>query len=138
MSNIFLYVRVAYLAVLLSFTSIFEQGWQIGTVSFLIPSILMGLGVAIDVFIATVVKFKDESLSWKSWTLPVTITHIAFPAAGYFLFYNLASTFPFAQTVLGIIGFVLVALFVYEVVCEATGLTPIFGISKTIGKCFRL
>ena len=137
MQSLFVYVRFAYLAVLLAFTSIFEQGWQIGTVSFLIPSILMGLGVAIDVFIATVVKFKDESLSWKSWTLPVTITHIAFPAIGYFLFYNLATAFPYAQTILGIIGFVLVTLFVYEVVCEASGLTPVFGISKTIGSIFN-
>ncbi len=137
MPNIFLYIRFVYLAILLSFTSIFEQGWQIGTISFLIPSMLMGLGVAIDVFIATVVKFKDESLSWKSWTLPVTITHIAFPAIGYFLFYNLATTFPYAQTILGTIGFVLVALFVYEVVCEATGFTPVFGISETIGSIFN-
>jgi hypothetical protein len=137
MTNIFLYIRFLYLAILLSFTSVFEQGWHIGTVSFLIPSMLMGLGVAIDVFIATVVKFKDESLSWKSWTLPVTITHIAFPAIGYFLFYNLATTFPYAQTILGIIGFVLVALFVYEVVCEATGFTPVFGISETIGSIFN-
>jgi hypothetical protein len=137
MQNIFLYARFIYLAVLFAFASIFEQGWQIGTVSFLIPSILMGLGVAIDVFIATVVKFKDESLSWKSWTLPVTITHVAFPAIGYFLFYNLASTFPHAQTILGIIGFTLVALFVYEVVCEATGFTPVFGISETIGSIFN-
>ena len=137
MSNILFYVRFLYLAILLSFTSIFEQGWQIGTVSFLIPSILMGLGVAIDVFIATVVKFKDESLSWKSWTLPVTITHVAFPAFGYFLFYNLATTFPYAQTILGVIGFVLVALFVYEVVCEAVGFVPVFGISETIGSIFN-
>ncbi len=137
MQNIFLYARFVYLAVLFAFASVFEQGWQIGTISFLIPSMLMGLGVAIDVFIATVVKFKDESLSWKSWTLPVTITHIAFPAIGYFLFYNLASTFPYAQTILGLIGFVLVALFVYEVMCEATGFTPVFGISETIGSIFN-
>lgn len=137
MSNIFLYIRFVYLAILLSFTSIFEQGWNIGTVSFLIPSMLMGLGVAIDVFIATVVKFKDESLSWKSWTLPVTLTHVAFPAFGYFLFYNLATTFPYAQTVLGIIGFTLVALFIYEVICEATGFKPVFGISETIGSIFN-
>lgn len=137
MSNIFLYVRFVYLALLISLASVFEQGWHLGTVSFLVPSMLMGLGVAIDVFIATVVKFKDESLSWKSWTLPVTITHVAFPAFGYFLFYNLATTFPYAQTILGIVGFTLVALFVYEVVCEATGFTAVFGISEAIGSIFN-
>lgn len=136
MSNILLFFRSFYLIALLTLTTLFDKGFALGVTSFLLPSILMGLGVAIDVFIATIVKFKDETLSWKSWTLPVTITHIAFPAVGYFLFWNLASALPFAQTVLGIIGFTLVALFVYEVLCEATGFTPLFGISNTIGSLF--
>jgi hypothetical protein len=67
----------------------------------------------------------------------VTITHIVFPAIGYFLFYNLASTFPYAQTILGVTGFVLVALFIYEVVCEAADRMPVFGISETLGNIFN-
>jgi hypothetical protein len=136
MTNPLLYARIIYLFLLFSLTGLFETGLQIGTVSFLIPSILMGLGVAIDVFIATVAKFKDESLSWKSWTLPVTLTHVLFPAVGYFLFYNLSTAFPFAHTALGSLGFILVALFVYEVICEAAGKEPVFGISKMIGSIF--
>jgi hypothetical protein len=136
MSNILLYVRGLYLLLLLALATAFERGFEIGLTTFLVPSILMGLGVAIDVFIATVVKFKDDNLSWKSWTLPVTITHIAFPAIGYFLFWNLTTALPFAKTTLGTVGFVLVGLFVYEVLCEAAGLTPKFGISKTISRIF--
>lgn len=137
MSNLLLYARALYLLALLSLATVFEQGVEIGAVSFLIPSILMGLGVAIDVFIATIVKFKDATLSWKSWTLPVTITHVVFPAFGYFLFWNLSTSLPFAHTALGIIGFILVTLFVYETLCEAAGFTPIFGLSATIGSIFN-
>lgn len=57
-----------------------------GFTSFLIPSILMGFGIAMDVFIATISKFQDKNLSWKTWTLPVTATHVLFPAFGYYLF----------------------------------------------------
>ena len=137
MSNIFLYVRSLYLLLLAVLAQAFDAGASQGVVSFLIPSILMGIGVAIDVFIATIVQFKDDSLTWRSWTLPVTLTHIAFPAIGYFLFWNLATLLPFAQSLLGIIGFTLVALFVYEVLAEATGNVPRFGISRTIGSIFH-
>ena len=137
MSNLIGLVRSLYVLALFVAAQLFEQGVALGVTGFLVPSILMGLGVAIDVFIATIVQFKDTSLSWKSWTLPVTLTHIAFPAVGYFLFWNLATLLPFAQTVLGIIGFVLVALFMYEVICEAAGATPVFGISQTISSIFK-
>jgi hypothetical protein len=66
MQNIFLYVRFIYLAVLLAFANIFEQGWQIGIISFLIPSILMGLGVAIDVSIATIVEVLDTTRDYHT------------------------------------------------------------------------
>lgn len=52
--------------------------------NFILPSILMGLGIAIDVIIATVVQFRDRGMTMKNWTLPVTATHILFPAAGYY------------------------------------------------------
>jgi hypothetical protein len=134
MQNIFVYIRALYILILLAGSSVIETGILIGTSTFLVPSILMGLGVAIDVCIATVVQFRDKELSWKSWTFPVTFTHVSFPAVGYFLFYTLDTTFPIAHSFLGVVGFILVALFVYEVICEAAGLIPRFGISHTLSQ----
>lgn len=94
----------------------------------------MGLGIAIDVFIGTIAKFQDKRLSWRSWTLPVTFTHIAFPAFGYFIFWNVSTAMPEAKIILGCIGFLFVALFIYEVVCETAGKEPIFGLSKTVSR----
>ncbi len=89
-----------------------------------------------DVFIATLAKYRDQTLSWKTWTIPVVFTHVSFPALGYFMFWALSSSLPVAQMILGLIGFVLVILFIYEVVCESAGTKPVFGISDWIGRKF--
>ncbi len=130
------YVRVLYLALIAYVATLFGDAGDIGITGFLIPSILMGIGVGIDVFIATLVKYRDTNMSWKNWTIPVVITHITFPAFGYFMFWSLSTSVPVAQFTLGIIGFVLVTLFIYEVICESAGLKPIFGISSWIGSFF--
>ena len=106
--------------------------------SFFLPAALMGFGIAIDVTIATVSKFRDRDLSARNWTLPITMTHIAFPAVGYYLFWGLSETIPALAPILGIIGFLFVAAFVYEVIAESTGAKPIFGISAWIGDRFGL
>jgi hypothetical protein len=40
----------------------------------------MGLGIAIDVAIATVSRFCDSSMCFANWTAPVAIAHIFLPA----------------------------------------------------------
>jgi hypothetical protein len=99
---------------------------------------LMGIGIAIDVTIATLSKFRDTDLSLKTWTVPITLTHIGFPAVGYYLFWGMSETLPGTELMLGVIGFTLVALFVYEVLCEAIGVEPVFGISSFISRVFGL
>ena len=94
----------------------------------------MGVGIAIDVSITTTARFRDEQLSWKTWTVPITITHVIFPAIGYYLFWGAEKVAPAAETILGIAGFILVLLFLYEVISESSGSTPIFGISSFISK----
>ncbi len=106
--------------------------------NFLIPCLLMGFGIAFDVAIATTSKFRDNDLSLKTWTIPITITHVVFPAIGYYFFWGMGVLLPNLQMILGIIGFLLVALFIYEVLCESMGKEPIFGISSFIAKCFGL
>jgi len=96
---------------------------------FWIPSVLMGFGIAIDVGLATVTKFRDQDMGWKNWTLPIIGTHILFPAAGYYLFWGLGRKFEMITPVLGVAGFFFVLAFVYEVVCETIGKEPIFAIS---------
>lgn len=106
--------------------------------NFLLPSILMGGGIAIDVTIATLAMFMVAGLSAKSWTLPITATHVIFPAFGYYLFWGLSESVPILSSILGLIGFLLVALFIYEVLCESVGAEPIFGISAWIGGVLKL
>jgi len=131
-------LRLLYLALLGIIASTLGTEGSNNLSGFLLPSIFMGVGVGIDVFIATIVKYRDRTLSWKSWTIPVVITHITFPAFGYFLFWSLSNSLPVAKIALGIIGFVLVSLFLYEVVCESAGLKPKFGISTWISGLFNL
>lgn len=99
-----------------------------------IPSQLMGLGIAIDVTLATVAKFRDKNLGFWNWTFPITCTHIGFPAIGYYGFWGLSEAYPMASPILGLIGALLVVLFIYEVFCDWIGVEPVFGISAAIGK----
>jgi hypothetical protein len=101
-----------------------------------IPSVLMGLGIAIDVMLATISKFRDSDLSFKNWTLPIMVTHIGFPALGYYGFYGMSQTWPWLSPALGIIGAVFVFLFIYEVAGEWIGYEPIIGISEKFGNLF--
>lgn len=102
--------------------------------NYLFPCILMGVGIAIDVTIATLTKFKDQGLKFKTWTVPITGTHILFPAFGYYVFWWLGKEFPILGLLLGVMGFLLVSLFVYEVLCESIGVKPFFGISAWISR----
>ena len=105
--------------------------------TFWLPSILMGVGIAIDVAIATIVMFRDEKITFRSWTLPIMSTHILFPGIGYYLVWGLGVAFTPLQVILGFAGFVLVALFLYEAMTEWRGKEPVFAISDWMGKKFE-
>ncbi len=104
--------------------------------NFIVPCILMGIGISIDITIATLSKFRDLSLSLKTWTLPLSLTHIVFPALGYFVFWIVGEKFPSLNLILGLLGFILVFLLVYEVVCESIGIKPKVGISQGLSDLF--
>ena len=101
-----------------------------------IPSDLMGVGIAIDVMLATIAKFGDDDLSFRNWTLPIMATHIGFPALGYYGFWGATQAWPWLGPTFGIIGAVFVVLFIYEVFSAWIGHKPIFGISASIGRLF--
>lgn len=112
---------------------LFLASWLLGfDVAF--PSMLMGIGIAIDVVLATVSKFRDSDMSFKNWTLPIMATHIGLPAIGYYGFWGLTQKFPLVGPTFGIIGAILVTLFIYEVFSDWIGHEPIFGISNFISK----
>ncbi|MEL7128090.1 MAG: hypothetical protein AAGK23_00945 [Pseudomonadota bacterium] len=94
-----------------------------------VPSVLMGTGIAIDVILATIVQFNDERLSFRNWTLPVTITHIVFPALGYYSFYIGGSAGAVMLSLFGLAGGLFLALFLYELTCEWLDIEPKFGIA---------
>jgi hypothetical protein len=100
------------------------------------PSITMGIGIAIDVALATVAKYRDNDMTALNWTLPIACTHIGFPAFGYYGFWGLGLRFPTLNILFGFAGFTLVALFLYEVMCEWVGAKPKIAISKWIGGVF--
>lgn len=99
---------------------------------FWVPCILMGIGLAIDVAIATLSRFHDKDLSFWSWTAPITIAHIVLAAFGYYLFWFAAELLPWLLPILGIMGFTLVMLFIYEILTEALGGESRFSISHFI------
>lgn len=104
--------------------------------TFWIPSLLMGVGIAIDVAIATVVMFRDKELSFRNWTLPIMSTHIIFPGVGYYVFWGAGAVFTPLQVGLGLFGAGLVAAFLYEATSEWRGQEPVFAISEWMGEKF--
>ena len=107
---------------------------QFGFTHFWVPCVLMGFGIAIDVILATISQFRNKALSAKSWSLPITGTHILFPAIGYYGFWAIHKSYPAAGFALGLTGFILVALLVYEVFCEAADIEPKFALSQWFSK----
>lgn len=105
--------------------------------SFWIPSILMGFGIAIDVSLATLAKFRDKNIGWKNWTLPITVTHILFPAFGYYVFWGLSELFSWLAFILGTSGALLVSLFLYDAFCGWAGLSAKFSISEWMEEKFN-
>ncbi|MEP6341016.1 hypothetical protein, partial [Parasphingorhabdus sp.] len=105
--------------------------------NFLFPSILMGLGIAIDVAIATVARFRDNTMTFKSWTLPVALTHILLPAFGYYGWWFLGQQFEGLGLILGLLAFAMIAVFVYEAICEWIGAKPIVSLEPLTNWIFR-
>lgn len=101
---------------------------------FWIPVLSFGIGLAVDVVITTLSRFHDRSLKFTNWSLPLGITHTLFPAISFAIFSLVGRD---SQVILGVSGFILVSLVVYEILCEALGKEPIIPLSDWIGKIFR-
>lgn len=104
-----------------------------GLYKFWIPSALMGVGIAIDVAVATVARFRNADMRWGNWTLPIATTHILFPAVGYYLWWWLGGSFAFLLLPLGLIAAALVAAFLYEQMCAWADFEPVFSMGALMG-----
>ncbi len=82
--------------------------------NFVIPSILMGLGIAIDVAIATLARFRDATMTLRSWTIPVAIAHILLPAFGYYSWWALGQSSAIFIVPLALLAFALITVFLHE------------------------
>jgi hypothetical protein len=104
---------------------------------FLIPCVLMGLGIAIDVAIATVSRFGDKEMSFRNWTLPVAIAHILLPAFGYYGWWFLGNQFSQFGFVLGVLAFGMIAIFIYEAICEWIDADPFVSLQPITDRIFK-
>lgn len=84
--------------------------------SFFQACLLMGLGIGIDVAIATALRtevLKQQRIVWL-WVAGVTLTHTLFPMAGYLLTYFSIQTLPTLTPLIGILAFALIVWFLWE------------------------
>lgn len=93
----------------------------------------MGLGIAIDVAIATLARFRDPSMTFKSWTMPVAIAHILLPAIGYYTWWGLGEAFVFLTLPLGLLAFAMISVFIHEAFCEWVDVEPLLSLEPIFG-----
>jgi len=94
----------------------------------------MGLGIAIDVAIATVSRCRDRTMTFLNWTLPVALSHILLPAIGYYGWWLLGQTFQQLGLFLGLTAFAIISIFLYESFCDWIDSEPAISLSPITEK----
>ena len=85
-------------------------------IDILLACLLMGLGIGIDVALATFIRASSmkDITTISLWLLGVTLTHTLFPMAGYLIAYFSISIVPLITPLVGILAFLFIAFFVKE------------------------
>lgn len=112
-------------------------GASIWSMPLIIPSILMGLGIAVDVAIATIARFRDASMNFRNWAVPVALSHIMLPALGYYGWWFLGQQFESLGLLLGLLAFGLIAVFLYEAICEWLDAKPLVSLEPLTAWLFK-
>ncbi|MFT6153935.1 MAG: putative Mn2+ efflux pump MntP [Crocinitomicaceae bacterium] len=83
---------------------------------YLIACLIMGLGIGVDVAIATFMRAHTMKLKRTVviWVVGVTSTHTLFPMIGYLLTYFSLQALPVLTPIIGVIAFMLIAHFLIE------------------------
>lgn len=94
--------------------------------------LLMGLGIGIDVALATFFyeKILENNKCISFWLLGVTVTHTLFPMLGYILAYTGVNSLPFISPVVGLIAMLCISYFVYQEMFSADTEIDLDGKSK--------
>lgn len=99
------------------------------TLDYWLLIIPFGFGLAIDLFIATLSRFRDDSLTTLNWAGALGLTHSLGPAASFALFWAIGEQYPSLQEWLGLLGALLIYLVIYEIIHEEMGRQPPISIS---------
>jgi hypothetical protein len=80
---------------------------------FFMACLIMGLGIGIDVAIATFLRANamQNKKTLMLWVVGVTCTHTLFPMFGYFLTYFSLQSMPVLTPIIGLLAFVMIAYF---------------------------
>ena len=83
---------------------------------FILPCLIMGLGIGADVAIATVLRSQQLSCFQAAffWVTGVTITHTLFPMVGYLLTYFSIQSLPMLTPLIGLLAFSFIGYFLWQ------------------------
>lgn len=79
----------------------------------------IGVSISIDVLFGTVANFKDTSLSFKNWSLPLMIFHIILLLVGSYLLWTAVELDITNERVVATIGFGLISWLVVDLLWQA-------------------
>lgn len=86
-------------------------------ISYVLESLLLGLGIAVDVALATVAlaRFMGDRRNKYVWTSAVTFTHVLFPMIGYYGFAWAYRMYPGLEIWLGLSGVAIISMYLSKV-----------------------
>lgn len=88
----------------------------------------VGIGISIDLLFGTIARFRDDSLSFMRWSLPLALFHVSLFAAGSYLLSPLVIFGYISVESISGISFVLVSLLVIDILIQTCGWTALpFG-----------
>lgn len=103
--------------------------WQ--AITFIAVS--LGIALALDVTIFTLLKFRNQELSVTNWILPITLYHMIL-FGGAYLGLLVFGKIPFAIVLIGLFGGGLIIWLIYEAICTGLGKEPVFSLSEFANK----
>ncbi len=94
----------------------------------------VGFTISIDVFFYTSAKAASEKLNFKNWTGPVAFAHVILMGTIIGAIYLLGKGFDSLRPPLGIFGFGIVVLYLYELMSKWRGEKPYWSLTDAVEK----
>ncbi|MCA9359950.1 hypothetical protein KC850_02835 [Candidatus Kaiserbacteria bacterium] len=93
------------------------------------------VGMAIDLFFATLARFNEDHLNNKNWSVWLALSHSVLPGIIFTALWNFGLIIP--DYVMGIIGSTFIGLLVYELFMEEIGREPTISLINTLTKALK-